>query len=83
MANEIINDVELMETSAVGIPAYPDAINKELLIEKAKVTAMEEKRKQLGMSESEFYAFPRLKKLPIFDEAHVRNAMARKENSLQ
>jgi len=41
----------------------------------------EEKRKELGMSVSEFYAIPREpaseSKLPIFDEAHVRNAMAR------
>lgn len=46
-----------------------------------KVSAMEEKRKELGMSVEEFYAIPRdppsESKLPIFDEAHVRNAMAR------
>jgi len=50
-------------------------------IEKARVTNLEEKRKQLGMSVSEFYAAPRdppsSSALPIFDEAHVRNAMAR------
>lgn len=45
--------------------------------ELAEVTAMERMRKQMGWSESEFYACSRLKKLPIFDEAHVRNAMAR------
>lgn len=49
--------------------------------EKVKVTAMEAKRKQLGMSVSEFYAAPRdppsKSALPIFDAAHVRNAMAR------
>ncbi|MHA1690095.1 MAG: hypothetical protein ACTSU7_00525 [Candidatus Heimdallarchaeaceae archaeon] len=47
----------------------------------AKVTAMEQKRKQLGMSVSQFYAAPRdppsASALPIFDPAHVRNAMAR------
>jgi len=46
-----------------------------------KVSAMEEKRKELGMSVEEFYAIsrdpPSESKLPIFDEAHVRNAMAR------
>ncbi len=46
-----------------------------------KVTAMEEKRKELGLSVSEFYAVPRdppsNSALPIFDENHVRNAMAR------
>ncbi len=49
--------------------------------EKAKVTAMEEKREELGMSVAEFYAVPREppseSKLPIFDAAHVRNALAR------
>ena len=44
---------------------------------KARVTAQEGHRKEKGESEEEYYAFPRLKKLPIFDEAHVRNAMAR------
>lgn len=47
----------------------------------ATVTGMEEKRKELGMSVAEFYAVPRDppgdSKLPIFDAAHVRNAMAR------
>jgi len=45
------------------------------------VTGMEQKRKELGMTVAEFYAVPRDppsdSKLPIFDEAHVRNAMAR------
>jgi len=44
---------------------------------KARVTAQEGTRKKKKMSETEYYAFPRLKKLPIFDAAHVRNAMAR------
>lgn len=47
----------------------------------AKVTAMEAKRKELGMTVGEFYAIPRdppsASKLPIFDAAHVRNALAR------
>lgn len=47
----------------------------------AKVTDMESKRKELGMSVAEFYAIPRdppsESKLPIFDAAHVRNALAR------
>lgn len=45
------------------------------------VTGMEKKRKDLKMSVAEFYAVPRdppsESKLPIFDAAHVRNAMAR------
>lgn len=45
--------------------------------ELAQVTAMEKERKKRGMSVAQFYAFPRLKKLPIFDIAHTRNAMAR------
>lgn len=50
------------------------AETQELL---AQITAMEEERKKRGMSEAEFYAFPRLHKLPIFDEAHVRATMSR------
>lgn len=51
------------------------------MVENATVTGMEAKRKELGMSVGEFYAVPRdppsESKLPIFDAAHVRNAMAR------
>jgi hypothetical protein len=47
----------------------------------ATVTGMETKRQELGMSVSEFYVVPRNppseSKLPIFDAAHVRNALAR------
>ena len=47
----------------------------------AQVTDMEEKREELGMSVSEFYAIPKdppsESKLPIFDAAHTRNALAR------
>lgn len=53
-------------------------LNKEDL---AKVTAMEEKRKKMGLSPAQFYAAPRdppsSSALPIFDAEHVRNAMAR------
>jgi hypothetical protein len=56
-------------------------LNKEGMETNAQVTDMEAKRKELGMSVAEFYAVPRdppsESKLPIFDEAHVRNAMAR------
>lgn len=49
--------------------------------EMARITAMEAKRKALKMSPSQFYAAPRdppsTSALPIFDKAHVRNAMAR------
>ncbi|MHA1383233.1 MAG: DUF6582 domain-containing protein [Candidatus Helarchaeota archaeon] len=50
-------------------------------ITKKKVTDMEAERKRRGMSVSQFYAAPRdppsSSALPIFDAAHVRNAMAR------
>ena len=49
--------------------------------ELAKVTDFEATRKRLGMSVSSFYAIPRdppsASKLPIFDAAHTRNALAR------
>jgi len=55
--------------------------NSEDMDANEQVSAMEKKRKELGMSVEEFYAIPRdppsESKLPIFDEAHVRNAMAR------
>ena len=54
-----------------------DQLNEKL----AEISAFERIRKRLGMSVSEFYAVPRdppsSSKLPIFDKAHVRNAMAR------
>lgn len=50
-------------------------------MEDATITGMEEKRKELDMTVAEFYAIPRNppsdSKLPIFDAAHVRAAMAR------
>lgn len=51
-----------------------------MIVEK-KVTDVEATRKKMGMSVSQFYAVPRdppsKSKLPIFDAAHCRNAMAR------
>lgn len=53
--------------------------------ELAKVTNMEEVRKEKGMSVADFYAVPRdppsSSSLPIFDAAHVRNALARFEQT--
>lgn len=53
----------------------------EIVMVNAQITDMEAKRKQLGMTPAQFYAVPRdppsSSKLPIFDAAHVRNAMAR------
>ncbi len=47
----------------------------------AKITAIEEKRKQMRKSSAQFYAAPRSPPsdslLPIFDKSHTRNAMAR------
>jgi len=42
-----------------------------------KITAMEGTRKKKKIRLAKFYAFQRLKKLPIFDKTHARNAMAR------
>ncbi len=42
-----------------------------------KITDMEGTRKKKRLSLAKFYAFQRLKKLPILDANHVRNAMAR------
>ena len=47
----------------------------------AEVTDREEVRKEIGMTSEEFYAAPReppsSSALPIFDALHVRDAMAR------
>jgi len=70
-----INNAEkgTVEEDIVGVREVDESL--------AQVTAMEKKRKELGMSVSEFYAVPRdppsASKLPIFDAAHVRNALAR------
>ena len=46
-----------------------------------KITAMEAKRKRMRKTPAAFYAAPRKppseSDLPIFDKSHVRNAMAR------
>ena len=83
----VIKDYTLTEISLVDRPANPEAVFSLVKIdtgediEKARVTAMEEKRTALKMSPAEFYAAPRdppsESALPIFDEAHVRNALAR------
>lgn len=63
-----------------GIRANEEQGDEEITDDE-QVTGMEKKRKDLGMSVSEFYAVPKdppsESKLPIFDAAHVRNAMAR------
>ena len=56
-------------------------IEKLATEELAKITGFETERKKKGMSPAEFYAVPRdppsSSSLPIFDAAHVRNAIAR------
>ena len=68
------------ETSCPKCGTKMVGVNQKSVV-KAKITNFEEKRRQLGMSVEEFYACPRdppsASALPIFDEAHVRNAMAR------
>jgi len=50
-------------------------------VELKKITGFEAVRKRMGLSPAQFYAAPRdppsSSALPIFDAAHVRNAMAR------
>jgi hypothetical protein len=62
--------------SIVTTPAVTPAY-----INLAQVTGMEAERKKRGMSPAQFYAAPRdppsSSALPIFDVAHVRNALAR------
>ena len=87
-----IKAYKLDEISLVDRGANPDsnfslakidrsAINFEEELNKAKITAFEKKRKQLGKTAGEFYAVPKEppsnSKLPIFDASHVRNAMSR------
>lgn len=59
--------------------AYINLIQKET--ENADISAFEAERKKRGMSPAEFYAAPRdppsKSALPIFDASHVRNALAR------
>ena len=51
------------------------------VLENSKITGMETERKKRRMTVNQFYAVPRdppsSSTLPIFDESHVRNAMAR------
>jgi hypothetical protein len=78
-------DEKKIESIAYATANKMKSENQELedkeLEELAKVTAFEEIRKEKGMSPSEFYAVPRdppsSSSLPIFDAAHVRNAIAR------
>jgi len=59
-------------------PGELDTLSNEEL---AKISGFEAERKKRGMSPGEFYAVPRdppsSSSLPIFDAAHVRNAIAR------
>jgi len=80
----VIDDLEFGGAAYTGKPANPhctftDVLIKSLMNEDVKkvVTAREKLRKKKKEGTGEFYAFPRLKKLPIFDAAHVRNAVAR------
>ncbi len=54
---------------------------KKAFLNLAQITGMEAERKKRGLSPSQFYAAPRIppskSALPIFDAAHVRNALAR------
>ena len=56
-------------------------VEEEKIKTLAKVTAMENERNKRKMSVAEFYAVPRdppsSSSLPIFDAEHVRNALAR------
>ena len=68
--------------SVVYNPAVKTAyINNSQKIKESELTGFEEIRKEKGMSVGEFYAIPRKpssdSKLPIYDAAHVRNALAR------
>jgi len=88
--NNIMQDFIFANFSIVTNPAVKTAwINNRQMEESddltdeqlARVTDMEARRKRLGMTPAQFYAAPRTppsrSALPIFDKAHVRNAMAR------
>lgn len=80
MQNFGFNNFSIVIDPAVKTAYINNSNNQEVNILE-QVTAMEEKRKSLGMSPAEFYAIPKdppsESKLPIFDAAHVRNALAR------
>ena len=85
-SNGAMSDFTYKNHSIVINPAVKTAyINNSKTEEKTEIleaiTAMEAKRKELGMTVAEFYAIPRDppsdSKLPIFDADHVRNALAR------
>jgi len=70
--------------SIVTNPACKPAwinLSQEVGAENKKITGFEAVRKRMAWSVSKFYAAPRdppsSSKLPIFDAAHVRNALAR------
>ena len=86
----VLKKLKLFGLAFTGRPANPEARIKEAFIKsiqggnmevKKKVSNFEEIRKKMKMSVEEFYAIPRdppsASKLPIFDAAHVRNAIAR------
>jgi len=79
---EHLTDFTFENFSIVTNPAVKKAyINLSESKKLKEVTGMEEERKKRGMSVTEFYAAPRnppsKSTLPIFDAAHVRNALAR------
>lgn len=80
-------DFKIMNNAIVVKPACKESyINKklsddELNVKLEDISAFERIRKRLGKSLNEFYAVPKdppsMSKLPIFDNTHTRNAMAR------
>lgn len=82
--NNTMTNFRFDNFSVVINPAVKTAyINNSQIIEPelADISAFEKVRKEKGISVSDFYAAPRDppsdSSLPIFDAAHVRNAMAR------
>lgn len=81
---EDIREFRIESASIVHDPACKPALlnlSKDPLKEMRNVTSFETVREKMGMSVEEFYALPKdppsESKLPIFDAEHVRNAMAR------
>lgn len=78
-----VQDNKEVTTNGAMVLDMPE-VDVKPVIEKtndAVVTDMETVRKDMGLSVEEFYAIPRdppsESKLPMFDAAHVRNALAR------